>query len=91
MLAIRLSRRGAKKKPFYSIIVVDSRQAAQTGKFKERVGILNPVARGNEPEFSLDLARVDYWLSKGAQPSERVKHLIKRARKEQAAQSESAA
>ena len=81
MVTIRLARRGAKKKPFYHITVADS-AAKRDGRFIERVGFFNPVARGQEVPLRVDLPRVDHWLAVGAQPSERVRQLVKRARKE---------
>ncbi|WP_018935128.1 30S ribosomal protein S16 [Thioalkalivibrio sp. ALJ24] len=84
MLTIRLSRRGAKKRPFYSIVVTDSRARRDSG-YIERVGFHNPVARGQEIPLKIDLERVDYWLSHGASMSERVEHLVKGYRKQQAA------
>lgn len=78
MVTIRLARRGAKKRPFYSIVVADSRRAAN-GKFIERVGFFNPMAVGKEEKLRLDRGRVDYWLGHGAQPSARVGKLIKQA------------
>jgi small subunit ribosomal protein S16 len=80
MVTIRLSRGGAKKKPFYHITVADSR-FARDSRFIERVGFFNPVARGGEERLRLDLERVDYWVGKGAQLSERVNSLAKEARK----------
>lgn len=82
MVTIRLSRGGAKKKPFYHISVADSR-CARDSRFIERVGFFNPVARGQEEKLRLDLERVDYWVSKGAQMSDRVNQLVKEARKAQ--------
>jgi len=78
MVTIRLARRGAKKRPFYSVVVADSRRAAN-GKFIERVGFFNPMATGQEEKLRLDQARVDYWLGHGAKPSETVKNLLKNA------------
>jgi len=78
MLKIRMARAGAKKKPFYHITVTDSRNA-RDGRFIERVGFFNPVARGNEERLRIDLDRVSYWSGQGAQPSERVAELIKQA------------
>lgn len=80
MVTIRLSRGGAKKRPFYHITVADSR-FARDSRFIERVGFFNPVARGQEERLRVDLERVDYWISKGAQTSERVATLVKDARK----------
>ncbi len=80
MVTIRLSRGGAKNRPFYHVVVTDSRNA-RDGRYIERIGFFNPVARGKEVKLSLDSARVGYWTSKGAQPSERVAKLIKDAQK----------
>lgn len=80
MVTIRLSRGGAKKKPFYSIMVADSRRP-RDGRYIERVGYFNPMAKGQEVRLKVELDRVDYWVSKGAQPSDRVKKLVKDFRK----------
>ena len=80
MVAIRLARGGSKKRPFYHVVVSDSR-SPRDGRYIERVGFFNPQARGQEEELRLDSARIDYWMSKGAKPSERVANLIKGARK----------
>ncbi len=80
MVTIRLSRGGAKKRPFYHITVADSR-FARDSRFIERVGFFNPIARGQEEKLRVNLERVDYWIGKGAQPSERVAALLKDARK----------
>lgn len=80
MVTIRLARGGAKKKPFYHITVSDSRNA-RDGRFIERIGFFNPVARGNEERLRVDLERVSYWSGQGAQPSERVAALLKEAAK----------
>lgn len=80
MVTIRLSRGGAKNRPFYQVVVTDSR-SGRDGRYIERVGFFNPLARGNEEKLRLDSERVDYWKSKGAQPSERVAKLIKDALK----------
>ena len=71
MVTIRLARGGAKKKPFYHITVSDSRRA-RDGRFIERIGFFNPVARGQEERLRLDLDRMAYWQSQGAQVSDRV-------------------
>ena len=76
MVTIRLARGGAKKRPFYSIIVTDSRNS-RDGRFIERVGIFNPVAVGGEEKLRIDRERVDYWLDQGAKASERVTQLLK--------------
>ncbi len=80
MVTIRLSRSGAKKRPFYHIVVTDSRNR-RDGRYIERLGSFNPIAAGKEVPIQLDLARVDYWIKQGAQPSERAIHLIKQQRK----------
>jgi small subunit ribosomal protein S16 len=79
MVKIRLSRGGAKKKPFYHIIVADSRNS-RDGRNIERLGFFNPVARGQEERLRLDLERVDYWTGVGAQVTDRVKSLVSEAR-----------
>ena len=76
MLTIRLARSGAKKRPFYHISVADSRMP-RDGRFVERVGYYNPIASGQEVRLEVDVERIDYWMSKGAQPSERVLNLLK--------------
>ena len=76
MVRIRLARGGAKKRPFYSIMVADHRRATQ-GRFIERVGFFNPRATGNEERLRIDRERVAYWVSQGAQPSSRVDQLLK--------------
>jgi small subunit ribosomal protein S16 len=80
MVTIRLSRGGAKNHPFYQIVVTDSR-SGRDGRYIERVGFFNPLARGNEEKLRLDCERVEYWKTKGAQTSERVAQLIKVAKK----------
>ena len=89
MVTIRLARAGAKKRPFYHIVVTDSRNG-RDGKFIERLGFLNPVARGREVPFRLDLERAEHWLSQGAQPSERARQLIRQSRRGAAEGAESA-
>ena len=84
MVTIRLARHGAKKNPFYHVTVTD-RAAPRDGRFIERVGFFNPVARGHSERLRIDLDRVDHWLSVGAQPSDRVRKLIKVARADQEA------
>lgn len=83
MVKIRLSRGGARKHPFYHIVVTDSRKA-RDGRKIERVGFFNPVARGKEERLRVDLQRVEYWTGVGAQVSERVKSLISQARSQAA-------
>ena len=83
MVTIRLTRRGAKKQPFYHVVVTDSRQR-QGGMTLEQVGFFNPIPAGKAPTVQLDLARIEYWISKGAKPSDRVAHLVKQQRKQAA-------
>ncbi|NRA41433.1 MAG: 30S ribosomal protein S16 [Pseudomonadales bacterium] len=78
MVTIRLARGGSKKRPFYHITVADSRRA-RNSRFIERVGFFNPIARGQEERLRLDNARIDYWVSQGAQLSDRVAKLVKDA------------
>ena len=85
VVTIRLARHGGKKKPFYHLTVAE-KSAKRDGRFIERVGFYNPIARGQEEKLRVDLERVDFWLSIGAQPSERVKGLVAQWRKTVAAQ-----
>jgi len=80
MVVIRLSRGGAKKRPFYHIVAADKRRS-RDGRFIEKLGYFNPIAQGQETPLTVNLERVEYWLSVGAQPSDRVKKLIKDAQK----------
>lgn len=80
MVTIRLARHGAKKRPFYQIVVADSRQA-RDGRFIEKIGFFNPVAQGQEEKLRLDLDRVNHWVGEGASVSDRVAKLIKDAAK----------
>jgi small subunit ribosomal protein S16 len=80
MVTIRLTRRGAKKQPFYHVVVTDSR-IRQGGTTLEQVGYFNPIARKGEPKLKLDLARIEYWVGQGAQQSDRVKTLVRDYRK----------
>ena len=80
MVTIRLARGGSKKRPFYPINVTDSR-TSRDGRYIERLGFFNPIARGNAETLRLDLERVDAWVAQGAQVSDRVKQLVKTARK----------
>ena len=81
MVTIRLARGGAKKRPFYSIVVSDQRRQPK-GRFIERIGFFNPMATETEEKVRLDTSRVDYWISKGAQPSDRVASILKQVRRE---------
>jgi len=76
MVTIRLARGGSKKRPFYHLTVADSRRA-RDGRYIERVGFFNPVARGQEERLRVDNSRVEYWVSQGAQLSGRVAKLLK--------------
>lgn len=76
MVTIRLTRGGAKKRPFYHIVVTDSR-SRRDGRYIERVGFFNPVAQGNEERLNIKRERIDYWLGQGAQTSDRVGKLLK--------------
>lgn len=78
MVKIRLSRGGAKGRPFYHIIVADERNA-RDGRNIERVGFFNPIASGKEVRLQLDTERVNTWVSKGAQMTARVRTLLKEA------------
>ena len=77
MLTIRLARAGVKKRPFFHIRVADSRKP-RDGRFIEKVGYFNPIASGQEVRLEVDQERVDYWISQGAQLSDRVTTLLKR-------------
>ncbi len=79
MVTIRLSRGGSKKRPFYHLTVTNSR-SSRNGRFIERVGFFNPVARGQEERLRVDLERVEHWVGQGAQLSERVSKLVKDAK-----------
>ena len=78
MVTIRLARGGSKKRPFYHLTVTDSRNA-RNGRFIERVGFFNPIARGQEQRLRVDAERIQYWQGQGAQLSERVAKLVKEA------------
>jgi len=81
MVTIRLTRRGAKKTPFYHIVVTDSRMR-QGGASLEQIGFFNPIPTGKQRRLELKLDRVDYWDGQGAKPSERVAELVKTHRKQ---------
>ena len=78
MVTIRLARGGAKKRPFYTVLVADSRRSPR-GRFIERVGFFNPQAAENEEGLRLQTDRIEYWVSKGAKMSDRVASLVKKA------------
>ena len=77
MVAIRLNRQGSKDRPFYKIVVVDSRDR-RDGDFIEQIGTYNPMAEG--VNYTIDVEKADKWISNGAQPSETVASIIKKAR-----------
>jgi small subunit ribosomal protein S16 len=79
MVTIRLARTGAKKRPFYHLVVTDSR-SKRDGGYIERVGFFNPIARGQEERLRLNEARIEHWLKTGAQTSVRVASLIKESK-----------
>ena len=78
MVVIRLARGGAKKRPFFNVVVADSRNR-RDGRFIERVGFYNPVAKEGQEAVRIDGERVAYWQSQGAQLSEAVAKIVKRA------------
>ena len=77
-VAIRLNRQGSKDRPYYKIVVVDSR-ARRDGRYIEQVGSYDPMKEG--VNYTINLEKVDKWLANGAQPSETVKSMIRKARK----------
>ncbi|HSO82266.1 30S ribosomal protein S16, partial [Thiocapsa sp.] len=80
----RLSRGGSKKNPFYQIVVADIR-AKRDGRYIERLGFFNPLAKGGEVELRVDRQRAQSWVERGAQPTDRVKQLLKQAAREESA------
>jgi small subunit ribosomal protein S16 len=79
-----LTRGGAKKHPFYQIVVADIR-SPRDGRYIERVGFYNPTAKGGEVTLRVDRERAEHWLKNGAQPTDRVQQLLKQAAREAAA------
>ena len=79
MVVVRLAKSGAKKNPYFFITVADSRKP-RDGAFIERLGFFNPSAKGSEERMRFNLERLDHWLSKGAQLSDKVQELAKDAR-----------
>jgi len=79
MVTIRMSRGGAKKRPFYHIVVTDNRNR-RDGRYIERIGFFNPIATGGEERLRIDAERADYWSERGAQISDRVAQLLKESR-----------
>ncbi|MEE4202054.1 MAG: 30S ribosomal protein S16 [Halieaceae bacterium] len=84
MVVIRLARGGSKKRPFYHVTVSDRRNS-RNGRFIERVGFFNPIARGQEERLRIDREAIDRWVAKGAQMSPRVASLVKAAEASQEA------
>jgi len=80
MVTIRMSRSGAKKRPYYNVVVADSRNK-RDGRCIERVGFFNPRAQGQEETLRLDMERITHWINLGAQKSDRVANLIMQAQK----------
>ena len=78
MVIIRLSRGGSKNRPFFNVVVADSRNR-RDGRFIERVGFFNPIAAEGQEGLRLQLERITHWQEKGAQLSETVSKLVKRA------------
>lgn len=76
MVVIRLARGGSKKRPFYHVTVADHRNS-RNGRFIERVGFFNPIARGQEVRLRLDREKIEAWVAKGAQMSPRVRDLLR--------------
>jgi small subunit ribosomal protein S16 len=90
LVVIRMARGGARNRPFYNVVVADSRMP-RDGRFIERVGYYNPKAAESEQKFRIALDRVAHWLAQGAQPSAAVKKLIKRGKSQIAGKQEAAA
>ena len=84
MVTIRLTRGGAKKHPFYQIVIADIR-SPRDGRYIERIGFSNPTAKGGEVPLRVDRERAEHWLKNGAQPTDRVRQLLKQAAREAAA------
>ena len=90
MVKIRLTRGGAKKRPFYHIIVTDSR-SSRDGRNIERLGYYNPIAAGNEKRVELNVERTQHWIGHGAQMTDKVSDLYKQFAKQAAAAAVAAA
>jgi len=75
MVVIRLTRGGTNKRPFYHVVIADRRKS-RDGRFIERIGYFNPIACGGENRLQLNKERFDFWITQGAQPSERVASLV---------------
>jgi small subunit ribosomal protein S16 len=89
VVVIRMARGGAKNRPFYSIVVADSRMP-RDGRFIERIGFYNPKSAEHEPRFRIALDRVEHWVKQGAQPSAAVKKIIKRGKHEASGKAQAA-
>ncbi len=89
MVTIRLSRTGAKKRPFYRIVVIDSRKR-RDGRYIEKLGFFNPIAVGAAERLRLNLERMNYWVSVGAQASKRVSELAREAKRTPATEQQAA-
>ena len=76
MVVIRLARGGAKKRPFYHVVVADKR-CPRDGRYIESIGYFNPIATGGEVRLHLEIPKIQAWISKGAQMSERVAQLVR--------------
>lgn len=76
MVTIRLARGGAKKRPFFHVVVTDSRNR-RDGRYIERIGFFNPIAVGEEVRLKIDTERAKHWVDKGARTSDRVAKLLK--------------
>lgn len=83
MVIIRMARGGSKKRPFYRIVVADSRMP-RDGRYIEKLGFFNPIASGNDERLRLDIDKVDHWIGQGAQMSDRITSLVKELRKKAA-------
>lgn len=90
MVVIRMARGGARNRPFYNVVVADSRMP-RDGRFIERIGYYNPKAAEHETKFRIALDRVAHWVGLGAQPSDAVRKLIKRGKAEVSGKQEAAA
>jgi len=80
MIVIRLSRTGNKKRPFYHVVLADKR-SPRDGRYVERLGFFNPIANGEAVEMKLNLKRIEYWVTNGAQVSGKIHYLIKKYKK----------
>lgn len=80
MITIRLARGGAKSRPFYHLVVADKR-SPRDGRFIEKLGYYNPLAKGKDIPLSFNLERINHWMSMGAQASDSAMRLIKEAQK----------